>query len=408
MPKGFFSASTLLSVKAPPSLLPQCGACKLFKRCNSPKMPPKGKGKESVLFIAEAPSDSDDRRGKALVGPDGRLLRDMLRKMGFDLDADCWVTYALICRSGKAPDDKQIKYCQPNLIKHIKELNPTVIIPMGFAAVKSLISSIWKDDVGPVTRWVGWQIPYQKWNAWICPTFDPAYVLKEIEGRKKNPIPDLMFKRHIESAIGLCTARPWKQVPDHESKVDVIVDPSEAASVLNTMTRKGGLIAFDYETTTLKPDHQNSRIVCCGVSWRGKKTIAYPWHGEAIEATRKLLRSGHPMIASNLKFEQRWTKKHLKTRVRNWAWDTMIAAHVINNQPKQTSVKFQSFVLLGSSSYNDHIEPLLKGGPSSYDVNRVTEIELNQLLLYCGLDALLEYKVAVRQMEFFKELPESW
>jgi len=91
--------------------------------------------------------------------------------------------------------------------------------------------------------------------------------------------------------------------------------------------------------------------------------------------------------------------------VKNWLWDTMIAAHVLNNSPKVTSIKFQSFVLLGTESYDEHISSFLKPtGRSRF--NRVEDIDLKDLLLYNGLDALLEFRVAQKQMKQFKNRKE--
>lgn len=139
--------------------------------------------------------------------------------------------------------------------------------------------------------------------------------------------------------------------------------------------------------------------MCCSICWEGKYTIAYPWHGEAITATQEYLESDLPKIASNIKFEQRWTANAFGVNVNNWYWDTMQAAHAIDNRPNITSVKFQAFVLLGSGSYDDHISPYLKSGESSEANKVLEEITFEDLLLYCGMDSLLEYKVAMQQIE---------
>ena len=156
--------------------------------------------------------------------------------------------------------------------------------------------------------------------------------------------------------------------------------------------------SFDYETDRIKPDGDDSRIVSCSVWWDGEKTIAFPWHGEAIKAMRELLRSPLPKIGCNLKFEDRWTRKILGHRVRGWYWDTMLAAHVLDNRPGVTSIKFQSFVLLGQTSYDDHIKRFLKGA-SGEETNQIDQIDVNDLLLYNGLDSLLQFKVGSKQME---------
>lgn len=76
----------------------------------------------------------------------------------------------------------------------------------------------------------------------------------------------------------------------------------------------------------------------------------------------------------------------------------MIGAHAIDSREGTKSLKFQAFVRLGMESYNDHIESFLKS-KGSMSPNRVDKIELKDLLLYNGLDSLLEFKLALVQMQ---------
>jgi hypothetical protein len=198
-------------------------------------------------------------------------------------------------------------------------------------------------------------------------------------------------------------SRPFEAVPDEKGEIESIFDTNEAAKILNDFRHRGGAIAFDYETNCLKPDSKKATLVSCSVCWMNKRTIAYPWQGKAIVATRKLLRSPLLKIASNIKFEERWTRRKLKTRVLNWEWCTMTASHIADNRPGITSVKFQSFVLLGSDIWDDHLSQFLRSAHKGSGFNQILEqIDLGDLLLYNGLDSLLEYRVALKQMELMQ------
>lgn len=345
-------------------------------------------------MVAEAPGAEEDRRNTQLIGECGQLLRKTLRKHGIDLDTDCWKTNAVICRppNNKTPDDKQVAACLPNLRKTIEELNPRIIIPLGSTAVKAVIGMTWKEDVGQINRWVGFRIPSTSPNAWICPTYHPSYLL-----RANDPVLDLIFSNHLKAAFRR-KRRPWEDIPNYKAQVEVELSPSRAARVIRRIRRTAKLVAFDYEGNMLKPDSKKAQIVSCSICADGARTIAYPWEGGAIDQTARLLRmSSIGKIASNIKFEDRWTRAKLGRPVRTWAWDTMLAAHVLDNRRGVTSIKFQSYVLLGAESYNDKIEPYLKSKGGSA-VNRIRDINLQDLLLYNGLDSLLEYKVAMIQM----------
>ena len=364
-------------------------------------MPVYGEGAKGILIVGEFPAAEEDDKGVPFVGKSGQYLQKVLRKYGVDLKRDCWSTNAARCRPEKNElPSIAVDHCRPFVQKAIKELQPKTIILLGTAAVKSVIGMVWKeDDSGEgVTRWVGWQIPNREPNAWICPTFHPSYCIRMDDAG--NTVPGMFFERHIAAALEK-EDRPWEVVPDYAAKVKRIYSGDAAASEIAQFA-KSRAFAFDYETDRLKPDPSDSRIVCCAIS-DGARTISFPWQGKAIDAMRELLVTPVPKIGANSKFESRWTKRHLGVTVKNWWWDTVLGAHWMDNRRKITSVKFQAFVLLGQPSYNDHLErllrePLIKGKKGANFPNRIKEIDVKDLLLYAGIDALVEYKLALVQM----------
>lgn len=393
MLKGFFTPAQL-NRKAPLALIPKCGECKLNKTCLSPKMPVSGEGQKEILVVGEAPGKTEDEQGKPFVGSSGQLVQEVLRRYGIELRRDCWVTNAAICRPpGNNLPERAIDHCRPNLINTIKAKNPKVIILFGAAPIRSLLEWLWKDEgsIGGVSRWAGYQIPCQKLNAWICPTYHPSYLLHERNEKTghKNEALELFFDRHLEAVSDL-TERPWKKVPDYRSQIQAVVDTDLAANLIDSIRFAGHPAAFDFETDRLKPDHEDSQIICCAVS-NGKTTVAYPWQGKAVKATSNFLASDCPKIGYNIRFEQRWAVKH-DLVINNWVWDGMLAAHVIDSRPQTKSLEFQTFVTLGKSSFKEFKDLMKsKGGHSK---NRLHQAHLPDLLAYCGTDALLEWKLA--------------
>lgn len=371
-------------------------------------MPPTGEGRRRVLIVAEAPGKEEDAQGEQLIGPAGQHLRGTLGPLGVNLDRDCWKTNAIICRpkDNRTPTNAEVDYCRPNVNKAIRDLNPEVIIPMGLPAVRSVIGPLWKEDPGKMGRWVGWQIPSQKLNAWVCPTWHPSYLLrtggKYDKSMNDNEVLARMYEEQLEAAFDL-EGRPWgDSVPDWRADVRCTLDAEQAARWLQRVAQaREGMVAFDYETNMLKPDSPDARIVSASVAWgrtEPERTFAFPWHGPAIKAFQQLMRSPIPKIASNMKFEDRWTRMAFGHRVRGWYWDTMLASHVADCRPEITGLKFQAFVLLGMPSFNDHIEPFLKTKGNTKINQVLKQIDMDDLLLYNGLDSLLEFRVAVKQM----------
>lgn len=402
----FFSESEVRTVRDPAPTRPRCDACGLFRHCRSPKMALDGRGERGILICSEQPGADEDREGRPFVGGTGRFIADKLRNFGVDLRRDCWLTNALICKPTGQPPKHSIADCRPNLLRAIRETSPSVILLLGTDAVRSLIGHLWKESVGSIERWVGWQIPSIELNSWVCPTYQPAQLF-----HTKDPVQSMWLESHFEQAVRLAGTRPWPDgVPDYESQVEIITNVDDAAARIRKYT--SGMVAFDYENNTLKPDAKHCKIVCCSVCWNGTETIAFPWYGGVRDAMRELL--GNPdvgKIASNMDHEDRWTRAKLGIEVRGWAWDTMLAAHTLDprggkeredgrrDQAGITGLKFQSFVRLGVGDYSHHIEPFLSGETkSTYSVNRIGEIKQRHLLKYCGLDSLLEYKLAQLQM----------
>lgn len=384
--QGFFQESTL--IRKPPALtVARCGACQLFEHCETPKQIVAGKGRRKILIVGDMPG-----KLKHFAGWTRRKLEEMLADVGIDLHKDCWTTSAIICRSKKSPTKNQLEWCHPNLQKTLRDLKPTIVIPLGFHAIKQVVGPYWKGNFGPeIIRWVGWQIPCHRPNMWICPTWNPSWLRHE-----KNPMMEFWMKRHLLAASKL-VGRPWEKIPNYEKQVEVILNPQTAARRIRSLLMLGDFpAAFDYETNMLKPDSPKAKIVCCSICFDGKQTIAYPWAGDAIRATREFIRSRCKKIASNLDMEDRWTRKEFGHRVRGWSWDTMLNAHIADNRGKISSIKFQALVRLGVPIYNQHIERFLKSKRPNTP-NRIDEVEMSQLLLYCGLDSLLEFLVAEKQ-----------
>mgnify|MGYP001570962896 CR=1 FL=1 len=395
MSKSFFTPAAWQGDKntsAP--RLPECGRCGLYKAgCLSPKMPPTGDGNRSVLFVAEAPGEREDRKGVQLVGKSGKLVREVLksmpRKIRMRLE-DGYKTNAVICRPPKNKiEDLYINSCRPNLLKTVRDTKPTVIILLGGSAVKGLLPTEREADVGAISRWVGWTIPSHEHGAWICPTYHPAYLL-----RMKDRVLDRLFRKHLRRALELenvpILSEPLEAL---KKRVEVILRPSEARSRLHDLSKKRGVLAFDYEANRLKPDDSRCKIVACSFCLDGEDTFAFPVTEELYPDISRVLKNPKLLkVASNLKNEERWTRAKLGHRVESWYWDTMLAAHFLDNRGGISSLKFQAFVQFGISDYDRVVAPYFERTDKD-GFNAVEEIPQEELLIYNGLDSLLEYKL---------------
>lgn len=373
--------------------LPQCGKCGLFKTCKSPKMKPTGRGEHSILFVSETPGEQEDQKGVQLVGRSGQRLRMELKKLGVSLDA-CHKTNAVICHPpGNQIQDLHIDSCRPNLLKTIRTLKPTVIVLLGGSSVRSLMPAERDDKVGAVTRWVGWTIPSHEHQAWICPTYHPSFI-----ERMDDPVLNRLFAQHLKRAVELeDIAVPGENLEVLKKQVDTLTSPRDARLRLKALARKKGVVAVDYENNRLKPDDPRGKIVACSFSHEAEDTFSFMVEESHHALMSKVLRNPALLkVASNLKHEERWTIARLGHRVRGWHWDTMLAAHTLDNRSGITGLKFQAFIHLGIADYDSVVSQYFEDTDAE-GFNKVMDVPRRDLLLYNALDSLLEVLVMRRQ-----------
>lgn len=397
---GFFKSSEI-STRRSQSLVPKCGSCGLYAKCNSPKMKPTGKGNLGILIVAEAPGQKEDERNIQLIGPAGQKLRECLKSIGHSLDRDFWKTNAVICRPPKNKmDDRYITACRPNLTKTLQELKPHTVILLGGKALTSFMMPSWKEKPGAVERWAGWQIPLQKPNMWVCPTYHPSYIMRQ----SKDRVLENLFTDHLRQAIKRHHEPPWRKIPDYKSRLEIIYRPSLVAKYIYDSVKSATnktLLTYDLETNSLKPEFDGTEIVSCSMHFSHTDScIAFPWNGDVtLDAVAYALKSPLRKVGANIKFEHRWIRNKLGISTRKWFFDTVLAAHVLDNREGVTGVKFQSLVTLGLESYNEDIEPYLVEAKTGSYLNRIRELPLDDLLEYNGMDSIVEHDLAIAQMK---------
>jgi DNA polymerase len=397
--EGFFDMHRFKKERPVTNLAPKCGACGLYKKCDSPKMEPHGHGRGKILIVGESPGEEEDAKGEPFVGASGKFLRENVLRCGVNWTRDLLVTNAVICHP---PDNKfpkkgrEIEWCRPNLLKTIKDFKPKVIVTLGRSALESMIGQVWLSDIGTMERWAGFQIPLN--GAWLCPTWHPSFLL-----RSRDKMMDRMFHEHLDRAFSIKKDAP---APLSLDVVEKIYNIQHIREMLRWFKKKGGLQAFDYETNCLKPEYPKSQIYSASVS-NGERTIAFPWMTGVEEIFSDYLRAeGIMRLASNIKFEERWTVRKLGHGVRGWEWDSVLAAHCIDNRPNICSLKFQAFVLLGVGTYTQDVDGFLSA-PDGGFYNRVHEIPIDDLLQYNGIDSYLEVLVARKQRKIMGLTPSG-
>jgi DNA polymerase len=389
-----------------------CVSCGLYRDVLTPRMPPHGENRRSVMVVGEGPGETEDERGRPWVGRAGRLLRMALDDFGLDLDRDCVSLNSVNCRppSNRAPTGHEVACCRSKVVSPaVERYTPRVILLMGGSAVTSVLGPLCPEALGAssgkkkapsIGKWRGMTIPVPEWGAWVCPTHHPSYVLRE----EKRPEVDTVWRQDVRRALKLLDT-PVPPPEDLRSEVEVLrVEVDILRAIYHAHDAQ--LLSYDYETTGLRASLH--KIVCVSFATSADKAYAFmmPESGPIRGAWSKLMvRHRVGKISHHMKFENEWTIEHFEVEEINWAWDSMLAAHVVDNRVGICGLKHQAFLNFGIRSWDGLIAPYLESVDEKDPTapNRIWEfIERygeEECLIYCGIDSLVAFRLAMRQRE---------
>jgi hypothetical protein len=378
--KGFLSDKQLNQAR---KTTPNCVRCRADRKCSAPHITENDDANQyDVLFIQDNVTKEQDRK-KFMHNP---TLPD-------------WPYAKLIsavdCRIEKITEH-HINYCRPHVLNSIEKYRPKVVVPLGPLALKSLISLRLKKEFGKYSEWVGHSIPDQDLKVWIYPT----YSTELIEEENSNQAYATLFDIHLNEVKELIN-KPFPNYGNEDSKIQIMTDPDEIIKYLKHVDETWDHFTFDYETTGLKPHRKGHEIICASISNQTDFAVSFPMYSEIVSEWVTLLNNSKiKKIAHNFKFEELWSYIIFMQPVKNWWWDSMVNAHLLDNRSGITSLKFQTYINFGTIDYDSEISDYLESvDGTSNGFNRVKDINIVQLLKYCGMDSMFGERLAMKQME---------
>lgn len=168
-------------------LIMACNACGLR---DSNRVPFDGPtSNPDLVLVGEAPGANEDREGRPFVGRAGKLLDELLERVG-SKRSHVTVINSVCCRppSNRDPEWSEIEACQPNLIAQLKLTGAKVGVTLGRVA-----TSIIKKDP-KVTMMETRSTPFLAHNKVWIPTYHPAYALR-------NPSAKAMIVADLKVAL---------------------------------------------------------------------------------------------------------------------------------------------------------------------------------------------------------------
>ncbi|MCF7822541.1 MAG: uracil-DNA glycosylase [Candidatus Marinimicrobia bacterium] len=95
-----------------------------------------------LMFVGEAPGESEDLEGIPFVGRAGKLLDDILKAIDLKRE-DVYIANVLKCRppNNRDPNKEEIEQCEPYLLKQIELIKPKLLVALGRISATTLLRS---------------------------------------------------------------------------------------------------------------------------------------------------------------------------------------------------------------------------------------------------------------------------
>src|SRR5438045_8261532 len=177
-----------------------CTACPLY-RTGTQTVFGEGLSEARAVFAGEQPGDSEDKIGRAFVGPAGKLLDRPLEEAGIDRKL-VYVTNVVKHfkwtprgkrRLHEKPNAREIAACRPWLEAELAVLKPDVLVCLGATAAQALLGKSFK-----VTQMRGEILQHELVRA-IMATVHPSSILRAPDEETRHREMDLLIRdlRHI-------------------------------------------------------------------------------------------------------------------------------------------------------------------------------------------------------------------
>ncbi|MCF8137369.1 MAG: hypothetical protein K9K63_08680 [Desulfotignum sp.] len=146
-------------------LEPECQRCKSLVATRNKISWGYGNIASSIMFIAEAPAcgkqEDTPWQGSNYTGvpltnrKSGMTIRYQIKKMGFDLSSDFYVTNTVKCfppkesniKKSRMPNADELRNCSIHLTKELQMVNPELIICIGGTALKQIYRQIGHEKI---------------------------------------------------------------------------------------------------------------------------------------------------------------------------------------------------------------------------------------------------------------------
>lgn len=176
-----------------------CTRCGLHKD-RSTVVLGRGNPHADVMIVGEAPGPDEDQIGVPFVGRSGKVLTDIIRKIGWSRK-DLFIDNVVACfphnlEEGNAtirePSIAEISACNDRIMETIYRVDPILIITLGVKALRGLTGI--GDSLGKVRGEMFFaKVPgFYKYVSYpLIPTWHPAHLVRNPTHRVGSPLTEV-------------------------------------------------------------------------------------------------------------------------------------------------------------------------------------------------------------------------
>lgn len=345
-----------------------------------PQIQPVGPIPARIMFVGEAPGETEVREGKPFVGAAGRILDGLLRDAGIVREL-CYITNIMLVRPegndfGRFYEDKARRRPTEDLQEGIRRLHeeiirvqPNVVVALGEEPLRALT------ELRGVSAWRG-SILKGITGHKVISTFHPAAISREWKFRAASLIDfHKVLKESISPEINI-TSR----------QLEITYASKNALEILTSIKAQAKEVSFDIET-----ESGQITAISFAVDYRPNWAVSIPfWFGSSGSLHTQedehliwtliqeiLINENIGKIAQNGSYDIEFIERLMGFRVRNFTFDTMLGMHCLYLElPKRLS-----FI---NSIYTD--QPYYKDDINSSD--------METYFRYNALDACITMEIA--------------
>ena len=158
---------------------PNCMLCSLCEG-RTQLVLPSGDLLSGIVFVGEAPGETEDLEGKPFIGRSGKLLDKIMQEEGFDR-SKVMITNTVKCRppNNRDPTEEEMKACRPFLDSELCDAK--VVIGLGKSACRDLLQYEGKmNDIANTKQ----RISVKGKDILFIPTYHPAACIYSKDARQ--------------------------------------------------------------------------------------------------------------------------------------------------------------------------------------------------------------------------------